>query len=152
MSSQSSAVPQVPISSLPEFLNVSLTEPLSSVSLWQTKWRKQCNFLSQKTIKLSHPKVSSKNNNKCSLLTRIFFSQEKILPWSNPLSSRQRCGPTIQVNKIAVVFAFTFQKWRVNFHACAGLAVDNDVDSCSFTPRTSDQRWWQVSWCNQGGF
>jgi hypothetical protein len=100
--------------------------------------------LSQKTIKLSHPKVSSKNNNYCSLLTRIFFSQEKILPWSSPLSSQQRCGPTIQVNKIAVVFAFTFQKWRINFHACAGLAVDNDVDSCSFTPRTSDQRWWQV--------
>jgi hypothetical protein len=30
--------------------------------------------------------------------------------------------------------------------------VDNDVDSCSFTPRTSDQRWWQVGGCNQEGF
>ena len=26
----------------------------------------------------------------------------------------------------------------------AGLAVDGDPDSCSFTPRSSEQRWWQV--------
>ena len=25
-----------------------------------------------------------------------------------------------------------------------GLAVDDDPDSCSFTPRSTDQRWWQV--------
>eukprot|EP00094_Tigriopus_californicus_P008528 TCALIF_08219-PA protein Name:"Similar to Svep1 Sushi, von Willebrand factor type A, EGF and pentraxin domain-containing protein 1 (Mus musculus)" AED:0.27 eAED:0.27 QI:0/0.25/0.2/0.4/1/1/5/0/234 len=25
-----------------------------------------------------------------------------------------------------------------------GLAVDGDPDSCSFTPRSSEQRWWQV--------
>lgn len=25
-----------------------------------------------------------------------------------------------------------------------GLAVDSDPDSCSFTPRSSEQRWWQV--------
>jgi hypothetical protein len=25
-----------------------------------------------------------------------------------------------------------------------GLAVDSDPDSCSFTPRSTDQRWWQV--------
>ena len=24
------------------------------------------------------------------------------------------------------------------------LAVDNNADTCSFTPKTADQRWWQV--------
>jgi hypothetical protein len=26
----------------------------------------------------------------------------------------------------------------------AALAVDGNADTCSFTPRTPDQRWWQV--------
>ena len=36
------------------------------------------------------------------------------------------------------------QQSSTQFKYDPGLAVDGDVESCSLTPRSSEQRWWQV--------
>ena len=46
-------------------------------------------------------------------------------------------APNLAINKAATQSSTL---WRYE----PGLAVDSNLTSCSFTPRTTEQRWWQV--------